>query len=155
MNSYFLRHGDAEAQQPGQSDAQRELTALGKQQGQQAAQWLSAHGIRVDVVVSSPLLRAWQTATPVAATLQAQLTRDDRLSGGQLTLDALADIIADAGYPDSILLVGHEPDFSTIISQLTGGSVDIKKAALSLVTCAEVAAGSGQLAWLVPPALRS
>ena len=150
MNIYFLRHGEAQAKQAGQSDAQRNLMPLGKQQAEQAAQWLGQHGIVVDVVVSSPLVRARQTAQPVAAALQIEIREDERLSGGRLTLEALAGIVADADNPDSLLLVGHEPDFSTIIGQLTGGKVDIKKATLALVTCDDIKAGSGELAWLVP-----
>lgn len=137
-----------------ESDAQRNLTPLGKQQAQQAAQWLGQRGIVVDVVVSSPLVRARQTAQPVAAALQIEIRENERLSGGRLTLEALASIVADADNPDSLLLVGHEPDFSTIIGQLTGGKVDIKKATLALVTCDDIKAGSGELAWLLPPAVR-
>lgn len=154
MNIYFLRHGDAEARAPGESDAQPELTAWGKQQSQQTAQWLSQHGITVDLVVSSPLLRARQTAEAVAAALRTEVMEDERLSGGRLTLPALAAIIAETGTTDSLLLVGHEPDLSTIIGELTGGKVDMKKAAIALVSSPRVQTGSGELAWLVPPALR-
>ena len=153
MNIYFLRHGDAEDKKPGQTDAERELTSLGMQQARDASRWLSDHGIEVALIVSSPLLRARQTAEPVAAALQAQITEDERLSGGQLTVEALAGIVTDAGNPNSILLVGHEPDFSRTIAALIGGAVDVKKAALALVECDRVAAG-GELAWLIPPKLR-
>lgn len=154
MRIYFLRHGDAEDKKPGQSDAERRLTSLGTQQAQDAGRWLSEKGIKVDAIVSSPLVRARQTAEPVAAALQAQMTDDERLSGGRLTVEALAGIAADAGNPKSILLVGHEPDFSHIIGDLTRGTVRVKKAALALVKCDRVVAGSGKLEWLIPPKLR-
>ena len=154
MNIHFLRHGDAEAAKPGQTDAERELTPLGRRQGGQAAQWLKQQGISVDVVVSSPLVRARQTGEPVAAALEVPMREDERLSGGRLTLEALAAIIADAGNPGSLLLVGHEPDFSALVEQLTGGKVNVRQATLALVACGRVTAGSGELAWLVPAALR-
>jgi phosphohistidine phosphatase len=154
MNLYFLRHGDAEERKPGQSDAERALTALGRRQSQDVARWLQEHQIRLDVVITSPLVRARQTAEPVASALGVPLSEDERLSGGQLTLKALEGILADGGAPQRALLVGHEPDLSMIIGELTGGRVDMKKAAVALVKCDRIGPNQGELAWLVPPALR-
>lgn len=155
MDVYFLRHGDAEDLRPGGSDAERRLTDKGLKQSARAAAWLRNHDVTVDVVVTSPLVRARQTAEPVARALEVDLREDARLSGGRLTVQALAALIADAGNPEAVLLVGHEPDFSMIIEELTGGAVEVKKAALVLVTCDRVTAGAGELAWLIPASLRS
>jgi len=151
---YFLRHGDAADKAAGQSDAERPLTEEGMKQARQAAEWFAKHQIEFDAIVSSPLLRAVQTAEPIAEALNMELGSDRRLSGGQLTVEALADLVSELDRPHSLLLVGHEPDFSTIIGELIGGEVEMKKAAIALVRCESIKAGAGTLAALVPSKLR-
>ena len=94
-------------------------------------------------------------AAPIAAALKLHVTDDERLGGGLLSVSAMAGIVADGGDPESVLLVGHEPDISGIIAQLTGKSVTIKKAALALVTCDTIAAGCGKLKWVERPASKA
>lgn len=154
MRIYFLRHADAEDRKPGGTDAERPLSIKGKRQSDNVARWLKNHGVEVEVVVTSPLLRARQTAETVAKALRTPLREDERLSGGLLTLDVLAQIIADSGAKEALLLVGHEPDFSLILAALTGGNVEVKKASAALVICHGIAPGEGELVWLVPPALQ-
>ncbi len=155
MDIYFLRHGDAADKTVGQTDAERPLTDKGHQQARETAEWLAEHEIEFTAIVSSPLLRAVQTAEPIAAALDMELSTDRRLSGGQLTVQALADLLAEWDEPSCILLVGHEPDFSSLIGELIGGEVEMKKAALALVRADSIKAGAGTLAALVPPRLRS
>jgi phosphohistidine phosphatase len=154
MRIYLMRHSDAEEARPGEEDAERRLTAEGTQQAENAAKWLKAHGIKVEAVVSSPLVRARQTAEPVARELKVPICTDARLAGGRLTLSALTGIVRDMGDPASILLVGHEPDMSLTVEELTGGRVDFKKGALALVKCDQIANGEGELCWLIPPKLQ-
>jgi phosphohistidine phosphatase len=154
MDLYFLRHAEAEEQDLGESDADRELTRKGRDQAQRAADWLAKRQIKLDVVLTSPLLRAVQTAEPVAATLKVELEEDDRLSGGRLTPRSLRSLWEDSGRPASVLLVGHEPDFSTLITDLTGEPVEMKKAALALVQGAEIAEEEMELVWVVPSKLQ-
>ncbi len=154
MDIYFLRHGDAADTATGQSDAERPLTEEGVEQARKAAEWFAKHEIGFDAIVASPLLRAVQSAEPIAEALNMELSSDRRLSGGQLTVEALADMVSELGRPDSLLLVGHEPDFSIIIGELIGGEVEMKKAAVALVRCESVRSGAGTLAALVPSKLR-
>ena len=154
MNLYFLRHADAQAQEPGMADADRELTLKGHEQAQRAAEWLRKRKVRVALVLSSPLLRAVQTAEPVAVALGAESEEDPRLSGGKLTPRSLRALLADYHDPESVLLVGHEPDFSTLITELTVEPVEMRKAALALVQGPEIAEDEMELIWVVPSKLQ-
>ena len=154
MEIYFLRHGDAEEAAPGQSDAERTLTKKGKKQGKRAGRWFDEHDIEFDAIVSSPLVRARKTAQRVAKVLGLQLVQDTRLGGGSLSTEELAEIIDDLGSPQTVLLVGHEPDFSYVIGQLTDGSVDMGKGTIACVECDEIATRSGTLTLLVPSSVQ-
>ena len=151
MEIYFLRHGDAADAPPGGSDAERELTEKGHRQSAKVAAWLSANKMGFDYIICSTRTRARQTAEPVAEALGMQIITDGRLSGGQLTVAALAELIEEFGAPERVLLVGHEPDFSDMVEELTGGAIDMKKGALAAVSCYEVSEGEGMLTLLVPP----
>ncbi len=151
---YFLRHADAEGQGQGKPDSERGLTAKGMNQSVAVARWAAEHKVGPTVVVTSPLVRARQTAEPVAKALGVPLVEDERLSGGRLTLSALQGIVADQDDTDAILFVGHEPDLSEIVGELTGGRVVMKKAALAMVRCDRVADLCGELVWLTTAAAR-
>ncbi len=154
MRLYFLRHADAEERQPGTNDADRQLSAKGRRQADEAADWVRRHEIAVAAIVSSPLVRARETAEPVARALGLPVGEDERLSGGRLTLEALAGVVRGAGSPGSLMLVGHEPDFGDAIGELTGGQVNMRKAGLALVASESLAPSAGVLEWLIPAALR-
>jgi phosphohistidine phosphatase len=151
MDIYLLRHGDAADPPPGGSDADRELTPKGHKQSEKVAKWLAAHKIILDYIVSSTRKRAYQTAKPVAEALGMEIITDGRVSGGRLTVEALADLVEELGVEKSVLLVGHEPDFSDIIEDLTDGEVDMKKGAIAQVCCDRIRMGEGILRLLIPP----
>ena len=154
MDIYLLRHAEAEEQRPGGSDAERELTERGHAQAQRAAQWLVAQGVQVGAILSSPLIRAVQTAQPVAEALGMAIVTDPRLAGMRLTAGAVRDMAREYEVGESVLLVGHEPDMSDLLRELTRGQVEVKKAALVLVSCARPSPGGGTLRWLVPSKLQ-
>ena len=154
MDLYFLRHADAEDQEPGSLDADRQLTTKGRAQAQRAADWLRQRKVEADLVLTSPLARAVETAEPVAAALQADLAEDVRLAGAKLSPRTLAALLADYDNPASVVLVGHEPDFSTLITQLTAEPVEMRKAALALVQGEELAEEEMELVWVVPSKLQ-
>ncbi len=154
MNLYLLRHADAEERKPGMADADRELTAKGREQAQRVAAWLKRQGVQAEALVSSPLVRARQTAEPVAEALGLKIIEDSRLAGLRLTAEAVRDLARELGTAESLLLVGHEPDLSDLIRELTRGQVEMKKGGIALVRCGNLAPGDGVLAWLVPPKLQ-
>ena len=109
---WFLRHGDAEDTSP---DEDRRLTDKGKRQAQAAGAALAALGVELDVCLTSPKARAHETATLACAALDdVDVVIEERLGGGDFDATELA-----AGL-DEVLLVGHEPDFSRVLGDLTG-----------------------------------
>jgi phosphohistidine phosphatase len=122
---YLLRHGDAE---PGDGDdAARRLTAKGERQARAAGRALAALGANVDACLTSPKVRAAETARIACAALGLEPEVAEELRGGRFDSLALA-----AGRGDT-LLVGHEPDFSGEVARLTGANVKLRKGGLAIV----------------------
>jgi phosphohistidine phosphatase len=119
---WFLRHGEAE---DGEPDWERQLTAKGERQARAAGAALHALGLELDLCLASPRVRARDTAALACEELRAEYTVDKRLAGGRFDAFELA-----AGLGE-VLLVGHEPDFSDVIAELTGAHVDMKKGGLA------------------------
>lgn len=122
---YLLRHGDAE---PGNGDdAARALTAKGERQAADAGRALAALGAEVDACLTSPKLRAAETARLACAALGIEPEVTAELRGGGFDSLALS-----AGRGD-LLLVGHEPDFSDEVARLTGAKAKLRKGGLAIV----------------------
>jgi phosphohistidine phosphatase len=151
---YFLRHGKAGSPRAADDDA-RELTANGEAALRAAAAVWRRLNLRPDVVISSPLARAWRTAELFCEGIGAGAPEaEDRLRPGAGWGDmgrALAD------HPDArrLMFVGHEPDLSGAVALLTGASsVRMRKGGLACVEFYGVPEpGSGELAWLLDPDL--
>lgn len=151
MNLYFLRHGRADRSAWDGPDALRPLTPEGKKRMRQEAATMAGMRLQIDRILSSPLLRARQTAEIIAQGLDLEhaLVLDARLASG-FNRSALRAILHEQQGIRGCMLVGHEPDFSTTIEDLIGGgSVVVKKGALARV---DVDAGTmlGELIWLIP-----
>jgi phosphohistidine phosphatase len=151
---YFLRHGIAADRDEFQGDDfERPLTDEGCERMQREAKAIAKLQIEPDVIVTSPLVRAKQTAQIVADALKldGKLVEDKRV-GENFGVQQLAQILADHAKADALMLVGHEPDMSDVIGQLTGGTnIDLKKGGLALVELQGASSSSGQLQWLIPP----
>ena len=112
--------------------------------------------LTVDAVISSPKVRARETAEIVADGLghAGKVRIDDRLAGGvrPATVD---EIVRDAGSPQWVVIVGQDPDFSELLSSLAGASdLTMKKGAMARVDVrGRIAEADGTLRWLVPPEL--
>ena len=119
---WLLRHAEAE---DGSPDAARRLTPKGEKQARTAGKALKALGVELDLCVTSPRVRAEQTARLACEPLEVEVSVDDRLSGGPFNAEDLA-----AGL-DNVLLVGHDPDFSMAVHELTGAQVRMKKGGLA------------------------
>ena len=119
---WLLRHAEAE---DGSPDSARRLTQKGEKQARTAGKALKALGIELDLCVTSPRVRAEQTARLACEPLEVEVSVDDRLSGGPFDAEDLA-----AGL-DNVLLVGHDPDFSMAVHELTGAQVRMKKGGLA------------------------
>jgi phosphohistidine phosphatase len=119
---WLLRHGDAEPH--GGDDTGRQLTEKGKRQAAQAGKAILALEIEIEVCLTSPKVRSLQTAKIVCEELGMEPEIDERLRGG---LVDVREIAADR----EALLVGHEPDLSNAVAELTGGKVKLKKGGLA------------------------
>ena len=149
---YLVRH--AHAGNPARwdgPDAERPLSAKGHGQAERLARLLAATGFETDALISSPKVRAVQTAEPIARALGVEVRVDDRLSGG-LDGPTAAAILADAGGPQRPVLVGHDPDFSWLLSALVGAEIGMKKGAMARVDVdVDLRDGGGTLRWLITP----
>lgn len=122
---YLLRHGDADPGDGG--DAARRLTAKGERQTKVAGEALAALGANVDTCLTSPKVRAVETARLACAALGLEPELAEELRGGRFDSIALA-----TGRGDT-LLVGHEPSFSGEVARLTGADVKLRKGGLAIV----------------------
>jgi phosphohistidine phosphatase len=123
---WLLRHGDAEDGE-GKADAERELTGKGERQSRDAGRALKELGVKLDACISSPKVRARQTAELACTELGVKVADDDRLAGGEFDPLELA-----AGHSE-VMLVGHEPDFSGAVALATGSRVKMKKGGIAAI----------------------
>jgi phosphohistidine phosphatase SixA len=135
-------------------DAMRPLSEKGRRQAERLGKLLVKAGFQPDVVLSSPKIRAIETAQLVAEPLAAEVVQCPAL-GGSLILATLDDLLAAAGNPRQPLLVGHDPDFSALAADLAGAQgLTLRKGALVRIDAPRpLREGGGVLRWLVPPEL--
>lgn len=122
---YLLRHGDAE--DGNGDDAARRLTPKGERQAESAGRALATLGAEIDACLTSPKVRAADTARLACQALSLEPEVAAELRGGSFDSLGLA-----AGRGNT-LLVGHEPDFSSEVARLTGAKVKLRKGGLAIV----------------------
>lgn len=155
MIVYFLRHADAEPDAV--RDFDRKLTVKGLEQAEKAGKFLVRYGLIPDLMISSPVVRARQTAKIVAQRLgNADLVEEHWLACGMTPESCLRALSAYAKN-ESVMLVGHEPDFSETIAALLGlpnsENLHIRKASLTAVDLPALVPGAGQLQFTLPARL--
>jgi len=151
----FLRHADAGDPYAWKGeDAARPLSGKGRRQAERLGAHLARIGFEVDGILTSPKLRALETATIVGEAIGAKPEADDRL-GQALSIGVLNDLLGGRGAGRSAMLVGHDPDFSEQLAELIGiDELPLRKGALALLDAPlPLAPGSAILRWLVPPDL--
>jgi phosphohistidine phosphatase len=155
MELYLLRHSHA-----GDSgtwdgpDERRPLSDKGEKQADRLGRFLAGTGFQADAIITSPKLRASQTAKIVAERLGLPVGEDERL-GDEMSVGALEAILRDAGDPVRPVIVGHDPDLTELVAILCGAArVPMRKGALARIDIARpLEPGGGTLRWLVPPDL--
>lgn len=156
MLACFLRHAEAEAS--ARTDFDRALTPKGVEQAVRAGSFCRRAGLVPDVLWSSPVVRARQTAQIVARALRVEVTICPWLACG-MSPDQCLERLREAVTKKAVLLVGHEPDFGDTIARLLGiehsDVLKIRKASLIAIELPSVHAGGGQLQFLVPARLMS
>ena len=157
MDIYILRHAIAEDVSRTGKDRDRVLTDEGIRKTHEAGKALKKLEITFDLVLSSPFARAWQTAEIVVRELDCKklLESCEPLGSGGPSSDLLAELKTASERASSLLVVGHEPDLSGLISILLSGSEEIaitmKKGGLCKLVCASPEAGAARLEWLLTP----
>lgn len=154
MILYFLRHGLAGSPIEWQGDdRERPLTSKGKQHLEMTAETLSRLDLGLERIITSPLTRSRQTAVIIANQFKMKkyLHEDERLAHG-FDIQKLAEILELHSEASVLMLVGHEPEFSAVISDLTGGSrIELEKGGLACVDIPDPSSLKGYLTWLLPP----
>jgi len=153
MLLHLLRHADAgDPMRWDGPDAARPLSDKGRAQAKRLGKFLSGIEFRGEPFLTSPKVRAAQTAEAVAKPLGAVVVVDDRLADG-LTVQTIEAILKDAGDPERPVLVGHDPDFSEMLSTLCGASrIEMRKGAIARIEIDRpIRAGAGTLRWFLPP----
>jgi phosphohistidine phosphatase len=148
MQLYFFRHGEADWPGWTEPDDERPLTDFGKKEARQMAKFLDRLKVKPDLIVTSPLPRALQTAEAAAEQLKAKLRQDEVLEPG-FGISELRALLKRHG-SKVLMLVGHEPDFTSVISALTGASLKLSKAGVALIDF-DPETEKGRLLWLFPP----
>ena len=154
MELHLLRHADAG--DPAAWDGPDELRPLsekGRRQADRLARHLQRIGYVLDVVVTSPKVRAVETAEHFAEPLKLKVVRDERLAQS-FGLSELRAILEDVGDPARPVLVGHDPDFSSLLSLLTSAQTTMAKGAFArLGLDRPFEPGAATLDFLLPPRL--
>jgi len=143
---WLLRHGEA-VPHDSKPDEERELTARGERQALAAGAALARLGVELDACYASPRVRAVDTAELACRALGAEPVVEQALSHGFDRDDALA-LLRAHGDDARVLIVGHEPDFSQVVRDLTGARVDFPKGGVVAVRAGH---GSGELVVLLRP----
>jgi phosphohistidine phosphatase len=128
---WLLRHAEAA---DGPPDDERPLTDRGMHQADAAGRALARLGTHIDACLSSPKLRALQTAQRACEPLGVEVTIEPALSGGPFDVHELV-----AGLGD-VLLVGHDPSFSLLLHDLTGTQARMRKGGLAAINKGELVA---------------
>jgi phosphohistidine phosphatase len=152
---HLLRHAHAgDPMKWKGSDFDRPLSAKGRAQAERLGGLLARVGFEPDAILTSPKVRARETAELVADRLGVGVVPEDRLAD-TVTLADLEQILTAAGNPSRPVIVGHDPDFSELLALLVGASeIAMRKGAIARVDLARpIEPASGLLRWLLPPEL--
>ena len=116
MRVFVVRHAEAA---PGEPDDLRTLTTQGKQQARELGRRFARKGVKPDAVISSPLLRARETAEGIASAVGVEAEQDERLAPGATSDDVRAVV---AGRGETVVVVGHQPDCGQVVAAIEGGA---------------------------------
>jgi phosphohistidine phosphatase len=155
MDIYFLRHASANHYDPVGNDDKRPIDKTGEQQSHDVGRALAALEIKPDVIISSALTRALQTAEIVATELghKDKIVTDPALRP-EASHDEFADLLARHRKKKAIMVVGHNPSMTEFLIRMLSGSdaaafIDFKKGAVAKVEKSE--SGPALLKWCMTP----
>lgn len=146
MQCVFVRHGEASWDAP--TDAARPLTAHGQHQVQLAARWLSSQW-EPELLIHSPLQRACETADAFLAQYPQMNTLESDSLLPDVSPQTLEQMLQHA-VPERLLLVGHNPLFSRLLTWFCGADIEevMAPASMAMIDLPVVAQAAGRLCWL-------
>jgi phosphohistidine phosphatase len=151
MDLLLLRHADANTEAA--TDDARKLSDKGEGQAKKVARFLKDHECKPDLILTSPVRRALETAEIVSEHLSAELIAAPWAACGMDSETATEELRAYTKF-DRVMLVGHEPDFSRLAAHLLGlrepMQIRIRKASLTFLELATLAPGAARLQWTLP-----
>ena len=160
MELYIIRHATAQplGRKNDFTDEKRSLTAEGRERMRDAARGLRKLGVELDLILTSPLARAVETAEVLANVFgmnKADVEQTANLAPGASSGELFAEIKAHTGV-ESVALVGHQPDLGELICKVARGngglSLELKKGSVCCVSIAQtVPELQGALSWLMTP----
>ncbi len=154
MEIYILRHGEAEERAAGRADRDRKLTPRGKQRLKTVLKIARSAGVAPEIILTSPLRRARETAALAGAILGCRRILETRSLLPGASPDQVWKEIGSQHKVEKILLAGHEPHLGSLIGLLLEAPVmvDLKKGALvRIVTQARLGPPRGVLKWMMTP----
>ena len=143
---WLLRHGEAEPHDS-KPDDERELTPRGRRQSEVAGLALARLGLEFAACYASQKARALETAQLACDALNIVPATASSI-GGRFDRDDALELLLAHGAEDRVLVVGHEPTFSQVVFEFTGGRVDFKKGGVAGL---RVERGGGELLVLLRP----
>jgi phosphohistidine phosphatase len=155
MELYLLRHGDAEPRELTGNDAERALTAKGKRDVEMVAGQARTGNVRPDVILTSPLKRAKETALIAQEVMGVKRVLETRALLPEASPEILWKELASIEEAEHVLLAGHEPSMSGLVQYLLRArvTVDFKKGAMMRITSPRVSPPQGVLKWMITPRL--
>jgi len=151
MDLFLLRHADANTQAA--TDDARPLSEKGISQAKKVGRFCKEHDLKPDLILTSPVRRAAETAEIVAEILKGEFMTEQWLACGMQPETALEEL---RGYErfESVMIVGHQPDFSLLAAHLLGLSdneqISIRKASLTHFELGAFVRGGARLCFTVP-----
>jgi phosphohistidine phosphatase len=128
---WLLRHGEA-VPHDSKPDPERELTARGERQAVAAGRAFARLGLEFGACYTSPKVRARDTARLACEALNVEPEVREVLANG-FGADDARELLLEHGAEARVLVVGHDPSFSQVVHDLTGGRIDFKKGGVAAV----------------------
>jgi phosphohistidine phosphatase len=151
MDLYLLRHADANTEAA--TDDARPLSEKGVSQARKVGRFCKDHNLKPDIILTSPVLRAAETADIVAQIIKGELMTEPWLACGMQPETALEEL---RGYErfESVMIVGHQPDFSLLAAHLLGlqdnEQISVRKASLTHFELGAFVFGGARLCFSLP-----
>jgi phosphohistidine phosphatase len=145
---YLIRHASAEPDAA--DDASRRLTGRGQDEARLASRALVQMNVRPTEILTSPYRRCVETASVVAAALDVEVRQERRLRPGFDASD-FASVVEGLPADGVVVLCGHEPDLSGLVTYLTGALVKMPKSGVARIQVASLRPGACELRWLLRP----